>query len=234
MSGNQKIPNVLIVDDNPSDLIITSGVLKKAGFTVFTSKDGFAALEEVNERIPDLIIMDLNMPKMSGLDLLKKLRANPALKAVPIMIMSSRNQAKDVTLAIRLGAQDYLVKPVDLMIMQSKVEKIKNTNEKEWYQYPVAKEVEVVSLMRTYNRLLTINEIGFTTSGNVQFKLQDPVQFDFDVIPELGIGTVQARVNSCEAADGNYIMSFSFIGLRESDCKQIRLYCTQLKAAEAA
>ncbi|PTS88831.1 MULTISPECIES: response regulator transcription factor [unclassified Caulobacter] len=99
---------ILIVDDDPHIRQLLVFALEKAGFTTCEASDGEAALEKAAEAAPDLVVLDINMPRMDGLEVCRRLRAEGDL---PILFLSSRDEEIDRVLGIELGADDYVVKP---------------------------------------------------------------------------------------------------------------------------
>ncbi|MFM9853261.1 MAG: response regulator transcription factor [Sphingomonadaceae bacterium] len=100
--------NILIADDDAHIRELLAFALTKAGMTVIEAQDGEAALAMVAARAPDLVILDINMPKMDGLEVCRRLRAEGN---VPILFLSSRDDEIDRVLGIELGGDDYVVKP---------------------------------------------------------------------------------------------------------------------------
>ncbi len=100
--------SILIADDDPHIREVLAFALDKAGLTAHTVEDGEAALKAAALHPPDLIILDINMPKMDGLEVCRRLRAD---SDIPILFLSSRDDEIDRVLGIELGADDYVVKP---------------------------------------------------------------------------------------------------------------------------
>lgn len=100
---------VLIVDDDAHIRQVLSFAFAKAGMTASEAEDGEAALAAVAKAAPDLVVLDINMPRLDGLDVCRRLRAMGS--AVPILFLSSRDDEIDRVLGIELGADDYVVKP---------------------------------------------------------------------------------------------------------------------------
>ncbi len=100
--------HILIADDDPHIRELLSFALAKAGMTVSEAPDGEAALAAVTAHRPDLLILDINMPKMDGLEVCRRLRAEGNL---PILFLSSRDDEIDRVLGLELGGDDYVVKP---------------------------------------------------------------------------------------------------------------------------
>lgn len=114
-----EVPSMLIVEDNADDLNLLKRALKKAAVEVEyeVASDGDQALEALvaavdRGQLPRVVLLDLKLPRRSGLEVLKWMRLNPALRRVPVVILTSSDTASDLTQAYDLGANSYLVKPV--------------------------------------------------------------------------------------------------------------------------
>jgi chemosensory pili system protein ChpA (sensor histidine kinase/response regulator) len=104
-------PVVMVVDDSLTVRKITGRLLARDGYQVMTAKDGLDALQQVEETVPDVMLVDIEMPRMDGFDLTKHLRANPRTAAVPIIMITSRTAEKHRAYARELGVDVYLGKP---------------------------------------------------------------------------------------------------------------------------
>jgi two-component system, OmpR family, alkaline phosphatase synthesis response regulator PhoP len=99
---------VLVVDDEPKIVEVVGDYLRSAGFSVTTAVDGEAAVALAQARPPDLVVLDLGLPGLDGLDVARNLRST---SAVPIIMLTARDEETDRVLGLELGADDYLVKP---------------------------------------------------------------------------------------------------------------------------
>ena len=102
---------VLIVDDDPDIRKLVSYNLSQAGFRVSTAATGVAALEAVEGQPPDLIILDIMLPDLDGLEVCKKLRRQEKSRRIPIIMLTARTQEVDRVVGFELGADDYVMKP---------------------------------------------------------------------------------------------------------------------------
>ena len=106
-------PSVMLVDDSISIRKFVGQMLEKAGFRVFTAIDGQDALEQLVEQTVDVVVTDLEMPRLNGYALIEDLRRRPTTREVPVVVMTTRAGEKHVGLARRLGVRHYITKPVD-------------------------------------------------------------------------------------------------------------------------
>jgi len=102
---------VLIVEDDPDIVDILSYNLKQADLKVTSVPDGSSALAEVKRRLPDLILLDLMLPKVDGLEVCRLLKGEPETKNVPIIMITAKGEEVDRIVGLELGADDYIIKP---------------------------------------------------------------------------------------------------------------------------
>ena len=110
--------NILIVDDSPTEVHVFKTMLEKNGHSVVVAETGEAGIEKAKEIVPDLILMDIVMPGINGFQATRQLALNESTKAIPVIIVTTKDQETDKVWGIRQGAKDYIVKPVkekDLM-----------------------------------------------------------------------------------------------------------------------
>lgn len=115
------IKNVMVVDDSPTDAHVMSEALKKNGFTVSVATNGEQAIEKARSEKPDLILMDVVMPGMSGFEATRALTKDPETANIPVIICSTKGQETDKAWGLRQGAADYLVKPVSEKELMAKI-----------------------------------------------------------------------------------------------------------------
>ena len=101
---------ILVVDDEASVVEVVSLYLKRDGFQVRQARDGQEALINLNQRRPDLVILDLMLPKIDGLEIMRRLRNDPA-GAIPVIMLTARSQETDRIYGLEMGADDYVTKP---------------------------------------------------------------------------------------------------------------------------
>ena len=114
-------PLVLIVDDEPAQLALLSYNLKAAGFRVATAKDGEEAVLAVTEQGPDIVLLDWMLPRLSGLEACRQIKASPAGREAAIIMVSARSEESDRVRGLDTGADDYIVKPYSVAELVARV-----------------------------------------------------------------------------------------------------------------
>ncbi|MBO7051310.1 MAG: response regulator [Prevotella sp.] len=113
--------NILVVDDIPLNVLLVKKMLQPLGFSTEEAEDGVVAMEMISREKPDLILLDLMMPRMNGFEVLRRLRADEATKSIPVIILSALNSNDDVAKGIAMGAEDYITKPIIMERLQNSV-----------------------------------------------------------------------------------------------------------------
>ena len=106
-------PTIMIAEDSPDGLEMMSTLLSLKGYRVLVAETGPRAIEVAQANIPDMILMDLSLPRLSGLDVARNLRQHPKLRQIPIIIVSGLDPAQNRRAALEAGCNDYLLKPID-------------------------------------------------------------------------------------------------------------------------
>jgi len=116
------VPDILLVDDDRVIQKMVGGFLARRGYSVRTASDGIEALRLVHDRAPDLVITDVRMPELNGIELAARMRGHHRTAGVPILMFSDMGEAPDVLAGYAAGADDYLPKPFELAILEAKVQ----------------------------------------------------------------------------------------------------------------
>ena len=117
-------PLIYAVDDEPDILQLIAVNLEKSGFRVKTFPKASPLLKSLEKEVPDLLVLDLMLPDMDGLDLCRNLKNDPKRKGIPILILSAKGDETDVVLGLELGADDYVIKPFSPRELASRVRAI--------------------------------------------------------------------------------------------------------------
>ena len=119
MNASVSVPPILLVEDNPMDLDLTLRAFSKKKFSnqVHVARDGEEALAfiqrwEAGEAVPAVILLDINLPKINGLEVLRQLKAHERYRRIPVVILTSSREDKDLNTAYDLGVNSYIEKPV--------------------------------------------------------------------------------------------------------------------------
>jgi len=114
---------ILIIDDDETIHLICRAYLSKAGHIIEEAYDGPEGLTKAETFQPDLLLLDINMPRMSGFDVAKKLKENPATKSIPIFMMTSLKQESNIQRGYGLGIEEYITKPTNIEHLKLRIEK---------------------------------------------------------------------------------------------------------------
>ncbi len=122
MDNNSNAPRILVVDDEPDIHTVLGKLLSKEGYAVDSAYNAEEAYQAITENKPDLIILDIMMPKISGIEACNQLKADPATKDILILIVSARDAQADRLEGLSHGADDYVSKPFHLRSLVRKIE----------------------------------------------------------------------------------------------------------------
>ncbi len=114
-------PWILIVDDNPANVDILQARLAAHGYQIFTAADGEEALAVAREKQPDLILLDIMMPKLDGLEVCRRLKGDASLPFMPIVMVTAKADSGDIVAGLEAGGDEYLTKPVDQAALVARV-----------------------------------------------------------------------------------------------------------------
>jgi two-component system, cell cycle response regulator DivK len=115
---------ILVVEDNPMNLKLFQDVLTAYGYEVMAAETGQAALDIVRDLLPDLVILDIQLPDISGLDIARKFKDDDRLKTIPIVAVTSFAMAGDEEKALAMGCDAYITKPISIASFAAEIEKM--------------------------------------------------------------------------------------------------------------
>jgi DNA-binding response OmpR family regulator len=113
---------ILLVEDDPAVLRAVSYMLGKEGYEVLTASNGLDGLTKAKGESPDLLILDVMLPGIDGFEICHRLRAEPQTAQLPILMLSAKGQAADKSMGLQVGANEYLTKPVERLVLLGKIE----------------------------------------------------------------------------------------------------------------
>ena len=121
MKKTEDQEKILIVDDNRPNVELLQAHLESAGYNVVAAYGGEEALQKVEKEKPDLILLDIMMPRMSGYEVCRRLKADPKSKVIPIVMVTALNELEDVEKGVDVGADDFLMKPINKLELIARV-----------------------------------------------------------------------------------------------------------------
>lgn len=222
---------ILVVDDEPEAIELVEFNLKQAGFNVLTAMDGAEALKKARAQVPSLIILDLMLPEVDGLEVCKMLRRDPATTAVPIIMLTAKAAEIDRVLGLELGADDYIIKPFSPRELVLRVKRIlqrgRGTEEQNKTlkfgdllvdppRHLVSWRGKTVDLTATEFKLLTVLA---QRRGRVQSReqlLRDVWEYN-SLIDTRTVDTHMRRLRQKLGAAGKYLDTVHGVGYRFND-----------------
>jgi DNA-binding response OmpR family regulator len=118
------MPSVLVVDDDPVILKLLEVNFEMDGFTVFSASDGAMGLARARETMPDAVILDVMMPKMTGLEVAAALKEDAKTAGIPILFVTAKAQSTDIARGLEIGVDDYVTKPFDPLDLINRVRSV--------------------------------------------------------------------------------------------------------------
>lgn len=115
---------VLVAEDQPPMRKLIANALRKKGFEVLEAENGLQALKHIRASLPDLCLLDINMPQVSGLDILEAMQKDDRFANIPVVIVTARKEKRDIMLAQKYGAAGYVIKPFVVEDLMQKVRDI--------------------------------------------------------------------------------------------------------------
>lgn len=234
--------NILLIEDNESDVVMIKFLVKQLGHHLDVVGNAMDAQEKIKNYNYNLILLDWQLPQISGLDFLKSIKKDVLKKNIPVIMMSGRNELKHIQMAVKEGVNDYIVKPVDPLIFKNKISqltlKIKIEN---WTLSDLPADFEKKSgYVLSPLTLTALSEFEFHFEGNSLLAINTIYDVSFELLQELEIGQIQLKISEVIKKDdesGYKFIAFP-VGLKEEQLKKIRLisrtFYTQEKEKEKA
>lgn len=117
-----KTPDILAIDDTPANLQLLAGMLKERGYRVRPVPNGKLGIQAAKKEVPDLVLLDINMPGMNGYEVCQQMKSDPELSSIPVIFISAMNDTLDKVKAFSLGAVDYITKPFQMEEVYARVD----------------------------------------------------------------------------------------------------------------
>jgi len=198
MSNGHEENSILIVNDVPEQLLLMHGLLRKAGYSVMTAEDGVQALDIARQSHPDLVISDVSMPRMNGLEFCRVLRSDTELRSTPVLLISAlQKDTETVVAGLTAGADDYLEVPFDSTRLVAKVSRLLERSRLEAsYRDLVENATDMIFTQDLTGKLTNVNEAVTRFLGRDSSQLVgQSFASTFGVIPEAN-GSIAGRDRS--------------------------------------
>jgi CheY-like chemotaxis protein len=117
-----KESEILVVDDSTTNVVLIDAVLSEMGFNITPTLNAKEAFKAINKKLPDLILLDLLMPRISGYDFLEELKSNEQTKEIPVIVISAVTDQVNIQRIMNMGADDFIKKPLDIENLIAKVQ----------------------------------------------------------------------------------------------------------------
>lgn len=124
MIPENKDYTILVVDDSTTNVVLLEAILDEKGYKIETALNAKEAYNIIERNTPDLILLDLLMPKISGFDFLEEIRKNGITKSTPVIVVSALTDEENIEKIMNMGAIDFVKKPIDLQYLVDKVESV--------------------------------------------------------------------------------------------------------------
>lgn len=213
---------VLVIDDNPMDVKIITRVVESSGFACFGFTEQAAGMEWLSKNTPKLIFLDLQMPEGSGYSLIPVIKKQAHLKKVPIVIISGKNLSEDVVKAVKLGASDYVIKPMDPLVVQEKIERtFAESGDYQDAEIGGPEGIEAFQLRPL--RVKSFSEFGVKIISEAPIAPGDNLQITGIDAEMFGGTNLILRCLSCDITpDKKYVSQMTYVGMPEAQRQAIR------------
>lgn len=185
---------ILLADDDPSVSQFVDVILKQAGYTVVRAGDGVEAIERVRQAPPDLILLDILMPRLDGLEVLRSLRRNPHTSQIPVIMLTQKGDVEDRLKGLESGADDYVPKPFVPQELLVRVHALLRRSEKVRALGPL------MGVLGDWFSVQGIEQLGheLETAREIQFRLLPPA------LPSLGGIQIGAALEPTKSVGGDF------------------------------
>ncbi|MCC7404187.1 MAG: response regulator [Bdellovibrionales bacterium] len=219
---------ILVVDDDPDILKFAEKVLTTSSHSVMTATDAMKAMELLNVAHFDLLLSDANMPHYSGFDLVKTLRNDKRFQSMAIAMLTGLRERKDIDRAIRMGVDDYIVKPIDPLLFIKKVEalfKNKPPMEMPEVKFTETSELRHAALM-VPGEVVAMSEMGMTLISPHPTPVGTILEINSPIFELIGISPPPVRVisNDRQDHDVRWLVKVTYMGATEAMLQKIRAW----------
>ncbi|MBC7465395.1 MAG: response regulator [Bdellovibrio sp.] len=232
------VKNILVIDDNKNDLLMAKFVIKRLGYNPILLENPKHVIDTLKAYPISLIVLDYEMPGMTGLDVLKKIKKEQVFNHIPVVMLTGNSTDTTVKNTVMVGAKDYIVKPIDPTIFETKISKIMKDNiqteKNEWIEYEVQKNKNTEIKIYNYSSIISIGELTLTFHTNQDYPVGFTFFSDSKLFEELEIKNPALKVESSTQTHTGFAVQCLMLGLSEAELKKIRLYQKLLHSQKAS
>jgi CheY-like chemotaxis protein len=216
--------NILVVDDDPSLRMLLGKILDTVGCNVDEAPSVRVAIQRIEKKLPDLIILDLSMPEHDGFILLKFREQNKLLQSIPVLVLSSSTEQSIVDRALAMGASQFLEKPLRANQVLQKLRFLFYSQEHFSYRYPEGSEPSVTSEVKASITGFSENQLKIKSS--VKFSNSSPLVLQIDNYKKFGGSDIVGRIDNrkVDLDDGLYGQYLTFVGLSQEEKEKIQAW----------
>lgn len=216
---------ILLVDDDPDILKIAMATLSAANYEIETASDGLSALDALRESYFDILITDTNMPQYSGYELVQEVRKNRNLDHLSIAMLTGRRRKEDIEKALKLGADDYIVKPFDQTLFLKKVEilaqqKASGSSQTYFKEIPINRPATI----ELEAHIEKLSEVNITLRTNQALQKGQILHLKSSLLGDLNIPSPACKVLSSNNEGNSWQSKLMLIGVNDSILQKIRAF----------
>lgn len=218
---------ILVVDDDPDVLKLVSRVLTASDHTVFTANNAIKAMDLLNATMFDLVISDARMPHFSGFELVSAIRNNKKFQGMAVAMLTGLRERKDIEKALRAGVDEYIVKPIDPLLLTQKIETLfekKPPMQKAELILPESSKLSNVKAAIDV-KVLSISELGLCLKTSFEIPEGTSLTLSPEIFQKMQVPPPPMKVISCRKhLEYNYEIRVGFMGVAEPFYKKIRAW----------
>lgn len=219
--------NILLIDDDSDILKFGSVVLKSQGHETYLAENADQAMDHIKNQLIHLVLCDVNMPHISGFDLLNHIRSQPKYRHLPIALLTGRRGKDDVKKAIELGVSDYIVKPINPELLSQKVDSLLNKKPLTPNIFEFDEKFIPHADVRLDMRVLSISDQELWLESDVDIKEGRTFELSTSIFSQMGIEAVTLESVKSEQHENKYIVKAA---LSETDEVTLRRISAWVRA----
>lgn len=220
--------NIVVLDDNKNDLLMAKFVILRMGHNPILLESPKLLIDCLQKNQVSVIVLDYDMPEMTGLEVLKRVKKVKAYAKIPVVMLTGNSSPEHVKNTVVSGAIDYIVKPIDPSIFESKINKLMVSDSADdknaWIEYQLKKNTSSEIKIFNFSQIVSLGEITLTFKTNQSYPLGHTFFSDSTLFKELEIKNPALKVESSSAVEDGYLVKCVMLGLSEAELKKIRLY----------